>query len=166
MSFPLRRRLLCLLALPLGAFASPSNVTPTFTADVAPILYAHCVSCHHADDIAPMSLLTYKEVRPWAAAIREAVETRKMPPWKADPHYGKWSNDPTLTSAEIATIQAWVERGAPEGDPKFLPQPPSFSNGWKIGKPDAIITMPTQQIQASGPDEYAYVTVPTAFTED
>lgn len=171
MPFPLRRllacrRLLCLLALPLGALASPSNANPAFTADVAPILYTHCVSCHHADDIAPMSLLTYKEVRPWAAAIREAVETRKMPPWKADPHFGKWSNDPTLTSAEIATIHAWVERGAPEGDPKFLPKAPAFSNGWKIGKPDAIITMPTQQIQASGPDEYAYVTVPTTFTED
>jgi mono/diheme cytochrome c family protein len=153
-----------LALLPLAA-AEPAS-TANFSADVAPILYAHCVSCHHANDIAPMSLVTYKEVRPWAAAIREAVQTRKMPPWKADPHFGKWSNDPTLSKAEIATIQAWVEGGAREGDARTLPAAPVFPDGWKIGKPDAVITMPLQQLQASGPDQYVYITVPTSFTED
>ena len=153
-------------AAALSFAASAANSGVTFSSDVAPILYSHCVSCHHANDIAPMSLVTYKEVRPWAAAIREAVQTRKMPPWKADPHYGKWSNDPTLSDAQIATIQRWAESGAPEGDPKALPPAPVFPDGWKIGKPDAVVTMPEQKLQASGPDEYAYVTVPTNFTED
>src|SRR3569833_356780 len=94
-----------LLSVTLGMAKNvPAN--PTFTRDVAPILYAHCVKCHHSGDIAPMSLLTYKEVRPWAAALKEAVVTRKMPPWKADEHYGKWANDARLSQAEIATIAA------------------------------------------------------------
>ena len=90
----------------------------TYTADVAPILYKHCATCHHPDDIAPMTLLTYRQTRPWAAAIREAVLTRQMPPWKADPHYGKWANDWSLSDEEIATIKAWVDQGAKEGDPQ------------------------------------------------
>ena len=92
----------------------------TFTRDVAPILYRHCVSCHRANYIAPMSLLTYKESRPWAAAIKEAVLSRKMPPWKADPHYGKWSNDPSLTPAEVQTIAAWADGAKLEGDPRIF----------------------------------------------
>ncbi len=146
--------------------SAAAKAGPTFTADIAPILYGHCVSCHHPNDIAPMSLLSYKEARPWAAAIRQAVVTRKMPPWKADPHFGKWSNDSTLSKTEIATIQAWVEAGAPEGDPKALPTAPVFSDGWRIGKPDAVVTIPTQNLQNSGPDEYAYITVPSNFTQD
>ncbi len=89
----------------------------TFSEDVAPILYKHCANCHHANDIAPMALITYQEARPWAAAIREAVLSRQMPPWKADPHYGKWSNDWSLSESDIATIKTWVDQGAKEGDP-------------------------------------------------
>ena len=122
--------------------------------------------CHHPGDIAPMSLLTYKEARPWAAAMREAVITRKMPPWKADPHFGKWSNDPRLSDSEITTIKTWVQNGAPEGDPKNMPAAPSFPDGWKIGKPDAIIAIPEHKLDANGPDEYTYVKVPTNFKED
>src|SRR5438132_8000454 len=99
---------------------------PTFSRDVAPILYQHCVSCHHPNDIAPMSLITYKEVKPWAASIKESVLTRKMPPWKADPHFGKWSNDPSLSDAEIATVKTWVDGGKLEGDAKDLPAAPVF----------------------------------------
>ena len=146
--------------------ATSAATTPTFTHDVAPILYEHCVSCHHAGDIAPMSLLTYKEARPWAAAIKEAVLSRKMPPWKADPHYGKWSNDPTLTGAEIATIKAWADEGKLEGDPAALPPAPTFPDGWKIGTPDMVIAIPPQKIEGSGPDQYVYLQVPTNFTED
>src|SRR5205085_4754870 len=89
----------------------------TFSKDVAPIFYKSCVTCHHPNDIAPMSLVTYKEARPWAAAIREAVTQRTMPPWHADPHIGHFINDPRLSDPEIATIQAWVKSGAKEGDP-------------------------------------------------
>lgn len=139
---------------------------PTFSRDVAPILYAHCVKCHHTGDIAPMSLLTYKEVRPWAAAIKQAVVTRKMPPWKADEHFGDWSNDARLSTAEIATIKAWVDSQKLEGDPKDMPSLPDFSQGWRIGKPDLVISIPERKLAATGPDEYAYIEVPTHFTED
>jgi hypothetical protein len=138
----------------------------TFTHDVAPILYQHCVACHHPNDIAPMSLLTYKDARPWAAAIREAIISGKMPPWKADPHFGKWSNDPRLSDTEIATIKAWIEGGKVEGDPRDMPPAPAFADGWKIGKPDAIVAIPQQTIEPTGPDEYVYINVPTNFQED
>lgn len=138
----------------------------TFNHDVAPILYSHCVSCHHPNDIAPMSLLTYKDARPWAAAIKEAVVTRKMPPWKADPHYGHWSNDARLSQAEIDTLVSWVNGAKIEGNPKDLPAQPVFSSGWKAGQPDAIIAIPEFHLDKSGPDEYSYITVPTGFAED
>ena len=111
----------------------------TFNKDVAPILYSNCVTCHHANDIAPMPLMTYQEARPWAAAIREAVVQRVMPPWHADPHVGDFMNDPRLSDAEIATIVDWVKGGAKEGDPKDLPQPPAFHAGWHI-QPDVVFT--------------------------
>jgi hypothetical protein len=138
----------------------------TFTRDVAPILYRHCVECHHPNDIAPMTLITYNQVKPWAASIKEAVLLRKMPPWKADPHYGKWSNDPTLSDAEIQTIKAWVDGGKLEGDPKALPAAPVFEEGWRIGKPDMIVSIPEHKLEGSGPDEYTSIHVPTKFTED
>jgi hypothetical protein len=152
----------------LFAAASPMlwGTDVTFSEDVAPILYKHCANCHHANDIAPMALLTYQETRPWAAAIREAVLSRQMPPWKADPHYGKWSNDWSLSESDISTIKTWVDQGAKEGDRKLLPAAPVFSTDWKIGKPDAIISIPPHHLTADGPDEYEYFTVPTNFTED
>jgi mono/diheme cytochrome c family protein len=148
----------------LAASLPASEVT--FSRDVAPILYKNCVGCHHPNDIAPMSLLTYQEVKPWASAIKESVLTKKMPPWKADPRYGKWSNDASLTDAEIATIKTWVETGKAEGDPKAVSQPPVFTDGWKIGKPDVVVTIPRQTIEGTGPDQYVYLKVPTNFTED
>ena len=157
------------MKLPLLALIAASPLLSaeiTYTADVAPIFYKHCATCHHPDDIAPMPLLTYQQTRPWAAAIREAVLTRQMPPWKADPQYGKWSNDWSLTDAEIAAIKTWVDQGAKEGDPKRLPAPPVFSTDWRIGKPDLIISIPPHSLTAEGPDEYEYFTVPTNFTED
>jgi hypothetical protein len=113
-----------------------------------------------------MSLLTYKDVRPWTAAIREAVVSRKMPPWLADPAIGQWSNDPRLSDAEIRTIRTWVEGPKLEGDPKKLPPAPQFPDGWQIGEPDAVIAIPEQTLAATGPDEYTYLNVPTNFAED
>ena len=157
-------------ALPAAALlvaACPlARAEVTYSADVAPILYKHCATCHHPDDVAPMALLTYRETRPWAAAIREAVLTRQMPPWKADPRYGIWSNDWSLTDQEISTIKAWVDQGSKEGDPSQLPAPPVFSTDWRIGKPDVIISIPPHSLTADGPDEYEYFTVPSNFTED
>jgi hypothetical protein len=113
-----------------------------------------------------MSLLTYKEARPWAAAIREAVVSRVMPPWRSDPHVGQWSNDPRLSEADIKTIKEWAEGAKAEGDPKQMPATPDFSDGWKIGKPDVVLAIPEHVLDGIGPDEYTYVTVPTNFKED
>ncbi len=140
--------------------------TATFTRDVAPILYKHCASCHHPNDIAPMSLITYQDVRPWAASIKDAVLSRKMPPWKADPAIGKWSNDPSLSDSEIATVKSWIDGGKPEGNPKDLPPAPQFVEGWRAGKPDVVVSIPRFKLESTGPDEYSYITVPTNFTED
>ncbi|MCU1262173.1 MAG: hypothetical protein JWO80_5058 [Bryobacterales bacterium] len=128
------------LAVQVG-LAAEGTPKITFTKDVAPILYSRCVNCHHPNTTAPMSLIDYKMVRPWAAAIKEKVVTREMPPWSADPHYGKFQNDPHLTDQQIATIAAWVAAGAPEGDPKFLPAVPAAAGGWHIGTPDVILEM-------------------------
>jgi len=158
---------LILFSLPVfGAeIATPNTVT--FSHDVAPIVYQHCVACHHPNDIAPMSLLTYKEARPWARAIEQAVLTRKMPPWQADPHYGEFSNDPRLNETEIATIKQWVDTGAKEGDPREMPAIPSYPDGWRIGKPDVVIPIPKDfVVKTNGPDQYEYFNVPTNFTED
>jgi len=148
------------------AMLSLSARDVTFHRDIAPILYHRCVSCHHPNDIAPMSLLTYKETRPWAAAIKEAVLKRKMPPWFADPRFGKWSNDARLSDDEIQTVKTWVESGSPEGNRNEAPPVPTFSSDWRIGRPDVVLPIPERKLEASGPDEYSYVTVPTNFTED
>src|SRR4051812_21733959 len=103
------------------AGASLSAQTPTFTKDVAPIFQKNCQICHRPGESAPFSLLTYEQARPWAKAIKAATLQRKMPPWFADPHYGKFSNDRSLKQSEIDTIVAWVDAGAPQGNPKDMP---------------------------------------------
>jgi len=137
----------------------------TYSKDVAPILFKNCAVCHHPNDIAPMSLMSYKEVRPWATSIREKVIRREMPPWHADPEVGEFSNDRRLTEAEIGTIRAWVNGGAKEGDPKDLPPAPVFQQGWHI-KPDAVFTIPEHVVAAGNQDDLQYYYVPTNFTED
>lgn len=139
----------------------------TFSKDVAPIFYHNCIQCHRPGEIAPMSLMTYKESRPWARSIREKVSTRDMPPWHADPRHGEFANDRRLSEKEVDTIIAWVDQGAVEGNPKDLPAPPKFVEGWNIGKPDAIFYLPAEyRVPADGEVPYKYFTVPTNFTED
>src|SRR5262245_39441039 len=111
-------------------------VGPTFNKDIAPILYKNCAGCHRPGEIAPMSLLDYSSARPWAKAIRQAVLSRQMPPWFADPRYGVFANDTRLSDQEISTITAWVDGGSLEGEPRDLPPQPTFTEGWKLGKPD------------------------------
>jgi hypothetical protein len=113
-----------------------------------------------------MTLITYQQVKPWAASIREAVLMHKMPPWKADPHYGKWSNDSTLSEQEVETIKSWVDGGKLEGDPKLLPAPPKFEDGWRAGKPDLIVAIPERTIDGNTADQQVTIKVPTNFTED
>jgi mono/diheme cytochrome c family protein len=128
-------------AMPAAQGPAPARGAMTFTKDVAPILNRNCVSCHRPGEIAPMSLTTYEAARPWARAIRKAVADRVMPPWGADPQYGEFINDPSLSAADVATIVAWADGGAVEGDRKDLPPAPVFAEGWKIGTPDLVLKM-------------------------
>jgi hypothetical protein len=114
-----------------------------------------------------MSLLTYKEARPWAKAIREKVSLGEMPPWHSSDPHGTFSNDRRLTDEDKDTLERWATSGAPEGDPKDLPPTPKFTEGWEIGTPDAVFTMTKPyDVAASGTINYQYFTIPTNFTED
>src|SRR6476646_9400892 len=95
--------------------AQTPKAAPTFNRDIAAILYRSCAECHRPNQIAPMSLLSYQEARPWARAIKAKVTSREMPPWFADPHYGKFKNDKSLSQEEIDKISAWADAGAPQG---------------------------------------------------
>jgi hypothetical protein len=141
----------------------------TFTRDVAPILQKSCQTCHHAGTSAPMSLVTYEEVRPWARAIKERVMTRDMPPWHLDKTVGirKYKNDRSLSDGEISTIARWVDSGAPQGDAADMPPPLQFApeNAWYIGKPDLLVTTEKDFVMyPNGPDwwidQYAEVRIP------
>jgi hypothetical protein len=139
----------------------------TFTKAVAPILYQHCVACHHSGGIGPMPLLTYAQAKPFSSLIRDRVVKRIMPPWFADAPLGEFSNDPRLSEAEIHTITAWVDRGAPEGDPKESPPQPKFSGAWVNGQPDAVFSMAKEYtVPAHGEGVYANFKIPTHFEED
>ena len=155
------------LVLILSGAGSASAQTLTFSKDVAPIVFTKCASCHRPGEVAPMSLTSFKEVRPWAGAIREKVASRVMPPWHADRAYGAFRNNPSLSQAEIDTIVTWVNAGAPEGNPKDTPALPKFAEGWQIGKPDQVFEMAGDfEVPARGTIDYQYFEVPTHFTED
>jgi hypothetical protein len=140
---------------------------PTFYKDVLPVLERNCQSCHRAGEAAPMPLVTYKDARPWAKAMRQAVLTRKMPPWLADPAVGHFTNDRTLAPGDIETLVKWSDAGAPAGDPKDARKSGEFVDGWNIGKPDVILEMAAAyDVPASGTVEYQHFIVPTGFTED
>jgi hypothetical protein len=114
-----------------------------------------------------MSLLTFKEARPWAKAMREAVLKKRMAPWFADPHVGKFTNDRSMAQADADTLVAWADSGAAEGDPKAAPPARTFIEGWRIPQPDMVFEMPEPyDVPASGTVEYTYYIVPTGFTED
>ncbi len=149
----------------ISAAQPPKSVS--FSRDVAPILQEHCQSCHRPGEATPMSLMSFREARPWAAAIKEAVATKKMPPWFADPKYGHFANDRSLSARDISTLTGWADTGAQEGNPKDLPKPVSFVTGWNIGKPDREIEMPADfPIPAKGTIDYQYVLIPGGFQTD
>src|SRR5690242_13373751 len=116
----------------LVAQAAVLTAAPTFNKDVLPILQKNCQTCHRPGEIGPMPLLSYEGARPWAKAIKQAVATRKMPPWFADPKYGRFANDSRLGPADARTIEAWVDAGAPEGDAKDKPAAVKWTEGWNI----------------------------------
>jgi hypothetical protein len=150
-----------------GAALSSLWAEPVFYRDILPILQQHCQECHRSGEIAPMPFTSYAETRPWAKSIREEVIARKMPPWFADPAYGHFANDRSLSRAEIDTLGSWVNAGAPAGDPKDAPPPRDWPRGWNIGTPDVVFEMPKAfPLPAKGAVDYQYLILPTHFTED
>ncbi len=150
-----------------GSSKNGKNVAVTFTKDVAAILYQNCAECHRPTGVAPMSLMNFKEVRPWARSVKERVADRTMPPWFADPKHGQFANNPSLSQVEIDTISAWVDAGSPKGDEKDLPPAPKFVEGWVIGTPDLVLSMQEEHaVPADGTVPYLYFRIPTGFTED
>lgn len=155
----------CIAAFAIHAAESPA--APTFTRDVAPILYSRCAECHRPGEAGPMALLTYDQVRPWAKAIKASTLTRTMPPWHADPSQTHFANNRRLTEAQVQTIAKWADAGAPEGNKRDLPKLPQFVEGWKIGKPDWTADMGADfTIPAEGVVPYKYYTIDTSFSED
>ena len=168
------------IGLVLGVFSAASLLAAqsvsgagnvTFTKDIAPILQRSCQVCHRPGQMAPMSLLGYEATRPWARSIKERVSRREMPPWHIDRTVGikRYINDRSLTDEEIATIVAWVDDGAPRGNPSDLPPPATFAadDEWYIGTPDLIVTMEQDMVVAAeGPDTFFNVFAKTGLTED
>jgi len=151
--------------------AAVDHAIPTFSKDVAPIFQRACQNCHRPGSIAPMSLLTYRDARPWARSIKTKVATRVMPPWHIDRNVGvtSFKDDPSLSDAEIATISSWVDNGAPEGNPADMPPPLKFSDDdkWHFGRPDLVVSMPKPYIlKAKGGDEYYDIDIDPGFKED
>jgi hypothetical protein len=149
--------------------AAQTGAAPTFNRDVAPILFANCVSCHRPGEVAPMSLLSYADARPWAAAIKQKVLLREMPPWFADPRYGRFRNARVLTDAQIDTLAAWADGGAPEGDGPAAAAPlmPPGSAGFMDRPPDYVLQMPVPlEIPSAGEAPYIKLWSRTPFRRD
>src|SRR3989475_7100936 len=135
----MRLALAGLTVVAVAAGATGQSSPPTFSKDVLPILQKNCQTCHRPGQVAPMSLVTYKDARPWAKAIKAAVTVRKMPPWFADPQYGHFTNDRSLKQSEIDTLVQWADSGAAEGDPQDAPPPVQWPTaGWGI-QPDLVL---------------------------
>lgn len=150
--------------------ASAADSSPTFTKDVAPILMRSCVQCHRPGQVAPMSLLSFEDVRPWARSIKTRVTRREMPPWNLDPTVGIKDiiDDPSLSSQEIQTIVTWVDSGAPKGETSDMPKAPVFASAdtWSIGEPDFIIESPEWTQPAEGADWFGDFYVDSKLSED
>jgi peroxiredoxin len=146
--------------------AAHSDVT--YSNQVARILNDNCVFCHRQGQIAPFTLTSYEDAAGWASMIEEVVGTGRMPPWHADPHFGHFKNDARLSDSDKATIARWVAAGAPEGNPKDLPKPPKFADGWMIPEPDEVVYMADKPYDApaTGVVEYQMFSVDPGWTED
>jgi hypothetical protein len=163
--------LLCAAVIALVSTAAFAQDQVTFSKDIAPILQQHCQNCHHPGTIAPMSLLTYDQVRPWAKSIKAKVAAREMPPWFIEKNIGvkDFENDTSLTDKEIETITKWVDNGAPQGNPGDMPKAKQFPDelAWQIGEPDLLVSLPRDLVvKTTGPDWWPDILVDPKLTED
>lgn len=156
------------LAIGLGAYLwVTAESGPTYYADVAPIVQENCVTCHRDGGVGPFKLETYAQVHRRRGMIQHVIEDRIMPPWHASPEVGHFKNDRSLAPEEAATLLAWIDAGAAEGDPADAPPPRTFAGGWELGEPDAVVALPEPfPVPAEGVVEYQYTYVPTDFGED
>jgi hypothetical protein len=145
---------------------SNSGATPTFHKDVFPLLQKHCQSCHRPNQIAPFSLMDYQSARPWAKAIKDAVIMRKMPPWFANPKYGHFDNDRSMSQVEIGTMVAWVDNGAPEGTPNDVSALFQWPDGGWTVEPDVVVDLPPYPVPEKAVVEWESVLIPGPFKED
>jgi hypothetical protein len=163
--------LMSVVAIAMMSTAALAQEQITFTKHVAPILQDHCQICHRDGTIAPMSLMTYEQTRPWARSIKAKVVLREMPPWFIEKNVGvqHFNNDVSLTDEEIATIAKWVDSGAPQGNPADMPPPREFpdEHAWQIGEPDLVVPLTKDLIvKAKGPDAWPDVTIDPHLTEN
>jgi len=160
------------IALCFGMLAAISanaadNATPTYNKDIAPILYQNCALCHRPGEVAPFSLLTYQDAKKRATQIASITRARVMPPWKAEPGFGDFKDARRLSDQQLALITQWASHGAPEGDPASKPVPPQFPEGWQLGKPDQVLTVPAKfAVPAEGPDQFRCFVVPMNLDHD
>jgi mono/diheme cytochrome c family protein len=155
-----------LAAVAAAAFAAGRTDHPTYNQDIAPILYQNCAGCHRPGEVAPFSLLTYQDSAKRAALIASVTKARVMPPWKPEPGYGEFRDARRLTEEQIALIQQWASSGAPEGD-GTKPVPPKFTEGWQLGQPDRVLTIPARfSVPADGPDVYRCFVLPLNLDKD
>ena len=139
----------------------------TFSNQIAPIFQQNCQECHHPGEVAPFSLMTYETALPYAQAIREQTQRRDMPPWKPVPGVGEFQGERRLIDREIDLIARWVDGGAPQGDPRVLPEPLVFPNEWTLGEPDLVIALDRPYApDPFGEDDYRCFSIPSGLLED
>lgn len=161
------RLLACAPLLPMIASSEDGQSGPTFSRDIAPIVYENCVVCHRPRQAAPFSLITYEEVSRRARLSSRVIDTGYMPPWKPAPGHGDFFDERRLTSEEISLFKEWASSGKPEGDPSELPELPVFPERWQLGQPDLIVKMDEPfTIPAEGPDIYRNFIVDTGLDEE
>jgi hypothetical protein len=158
-------KLFLILSLILPTFGVVAQ--PTWSGDVAAIVYKHCTSCHRPGEIGPMSLTRYEEAKDWAGTIKYVTGQKIMPPWKADPTYAHYLDENYLTDGQIQTIADWVDAGSPEGNPSTAPAPPVFPENSLLGTPDMVLTFKKSYLhKGTGKDEYRYFVLPTGLTQN
>lgn len=160
-------RFVWLFALAEAVAAGAQTGGPTYNKDIAPILYQNCATCHRPGEVAPFSLLSYDDAKKRAPLIATVTKMHVMPPWKPEPGYGDFRDARRLTEEQIALIQKWAASGAAEGEAGAKPTPPTFTNGWQIGPPDKVVTIPAKfAVPADGPDQYRCFVIPLNLEQE